>query len=59
MGAVALDMLAFIILTVVLLAVLPYAWGAVGGTAAFIEKAGSLDGASLQPVLCQRTQQRR
>ncbi|MCB1854017.1 MAG: hypothetical protein H6988_04675 [Pseudomonadales bacterium] len=38
------DMLAFIILTVVLLAVLPYALGAVGGTTAFIEKAGSLDG---------------
>ena len=39
------DMLAFIILTVVLLAVLPYAFGAVGGPMAFIEKAGNLDGA--------------
>ena len=38
------DMLAFIILTVVLLAVLPYALGAVGGPLAFIEKAGNLDG---------------
>ena len=39
------DMLAFIILTVVLMAVLPYAFGAVGGPMAFIEKAGNLDGA--------------
>ena len=38
------DMLAFIILAVVLLAVLPYAFGAVGGPMAFIERAGNLDG---------------
>lgn len=38
------DMLAFIILTVVLLAILPYAFGAVGGPLAFIEKAGNLEG---------------
>jgi Na+/proline symporter len=39
------DMLAFIIMTVVLLAVLPYAFGSVGGPLAFIDKAGNLDGA--------------
>ena len=38
------DMLAFIILTFVLLAVLPYALEAVGGLNAFVEKAGNLDG---------------
>ena len=38
------DMLAFIILTVVLLLVLPYALSAVGGLGAFIEKAGTRDG---------------
>ncbi len=39
------DMLAFIILTVVLLAILPYALGAVGGPTAFLENAGNVDGA--------------
>lgn len=39
------DMLAFIIMTFVLLLVLPYALGAVGGPMAFIENAGNLDGA--------------
>jgi SSS family solute:Na+ symporter len=38
------DMLAFIILTFVLLAVLPYALDSVGGLAAFVDKAGNLDG---------------
>ena len=38
------DMLAFIILTIVLLTVLPYSLSVVGGPAAFIEKAGTLDG---------------
>ena len=38
------DMLAFIILTFVLLTVLPYALSAVGGLMAFIEQAGNLDG---------------
>ena len=39
------DMLAFIIMTIVLLLVLPYAISAVGGPMAFIENAGNLDGA--------------
>jgi SSS family solute:Na+ symporter len=39
------DMLAFIIMTFVLLMVLPYALSAVGGPLAFIENAGNLDGA--------------
>lgn len=38
------DMLAFVILTLVLLIVLPYALAAVGGLEAFIEQAGTLDG---------------
>lgn len=38
------DMLAFIILTIVLLIVLPMSLGAVGGLGAFIDKAGNLDG---------------
>lgn len=38
------DMLAFIILTFVLLTVLPYALAAVGGPLAFVESAGNLDG---------------
>ena len=38
------DMLAFIILTVVLLIVLPMSLDAVGGLGAFIDKAGTLDG---------------
>lgn len=38
------DMLAFIILTIVLLAILPYALNAVGGPVSFLENAGSLDG---------------
>jgi Na+/proline symporter len=38
------DMLAFVILAFVLLMVLPYALGAVGGPTAFIEKAGNVDG---------------
>ncbi len=38
------DMLAFVILTFVLLAVLPYAFESVGGITAFIDKAGNLDG---------------
>jgi Na+/proline symporter len=38
------DMLAFIILTIVLLIVLPLSLDAVGGPLAFIEKAGSQDG---------------
>ncbi len=38
------DMLAFIILTFVLLTVLPYALASVGGPAAFIENAGNVDG---------------
>ncbi len=39
------DMLAFIIMTFVLVMVLPYALGAVGGPVAFITNAGNLDGA--------------
>jgi SSS family solute:Na+ symporter len=38
------DMLAFVILTFVLLMVVPYAFEAVGGLAAFVEKAGNVDG---------------
>ncbi len=38
------DMLAFIVLSAVLLIVLPYSLGAVGGPAAFIEQAGTLNG---------------
>lgn len=38
------DMLAFLILTFVLLAVVPYALSSVGGPLAFIERAGNLDG---------------
>lgn len=38
------DMLAFIIMTFVLVMVLPFALGAVGGPVAFIESAGNLDG---------------
>jgi len=38
------DMLAFLILTLVLLIVLPYALGAVGGPAAFIAQAGTVNG---------------
>ncbi len=38
------DMLAFCILTVVLLIVLPFSLSAVGGLASFIEKAGTADG---------------
>ena len=38
------DMLAFIMLTIVLLAVVPYALGSVGGIGAFIEKAGTQNG---------------
>ena len=38
------DMLAFIIMTFVLLAVVPHALDAVGGLGAFIDKAGNLDG---------------
>jgi len=38
------DMLAFIILSLVLLLVLPYSLHAVGGPAAFIERAGTQDG---------------
>ena len=39
------DMLAFILLTIALVAVLPYAFNSVGGPLAFIDKAGNLDGA--------------
>jgi Na+/proline symporter len=39
------DMLAFIILTFVLLAILPFAFAAVGGIGAFVENAGTFDGA--------------
>jgi Na+/proline symporter len=39
------DMLAFIILTIVLLAILPFAFAAVGGIGAFVDNAGNLDGA--------------
>jgi len=39
------DMLAFIILSLVLVIVLPYSLNAVGGPVAFIENAGTLDGA--------------
>ncbi len=39
------DMLAFIILTMVLLATLPFAFAAVGGVGAFVDNAGNLDGA--------------
>lgn len=38
------DMLAFIMLTIVLLAVIPYSLGSVGGLAAFIDKAGTQSG---------------
>ncbi|MEM9530566.1 MAG: hypothetical protein AAGA23_06585 [Pseudomonadota bacterium] len=38
------DMLAFVILTFVLLAVLPYALGSVGGVSAFIDGAGNVEG---------------
>jgi solute:Na+ symporter, SSS family len=38
------DMLAFIILTFVLLTILPFALDAVGGPMAFVEKAGNLEG---------------
>jgi len=38
------DMLAFIVLTFVLLAVLPFAFDAVGGPVAFVDKAGNLEG---------------
>ena len=38
------DMLAFVILSFVLLAILPFAFGAVGGIGAFVENAGNLDG---------------
>ncbi|MFT5350916.1 MAG: SSS family solute:Na+ symporter [Gammaproteobacteria bacterium] len=38
------DMLAFIIMTFVLLMVIPYAFDAVGGPIAFVEKAGNIDG---------------
>ena len=39
------DMLAFIILTIVLLAILPVAFAAVGGVSTFVENAGNVDGA--------------
>ncbi len=39
------DMLAFIIMTLALLLILPYALGAVGGPMAFIENAGTQEGA--------------
>ena len=38
------DMLAFVIMTFVLLMVIPYAFDAVGGPVAFVEKAGNIDG---------------
>jgi Na+/proline symporter len=38
------DMLAFIILSLVLLAILPFALSAVGGIGSFVERAGNLDG---------------
>ena len=39
------DMLAFIILSLVLLIILPYSLNAVGGITAFVENAGAVDGA--------------